>query len=380
MLFKDIIGQDEIKARLIQSVRERRISHAQFFLGREGTGTLPTALAFAQYIMCENKSSEDSCGICSSCIKHSKCIHPDLHFTFPFKYEKELGRLCQDYLPQWRTMLLKNPYFGLSDWFDHIKSENKQINITADECYEIVRKLNLKSYEAEFKIFLIWMPEYLGKEGNSLLKSLEEPPPNTLFLLVGESDEKVLNTILSRTQVLRFHTLTDEELVGALISRNAVSESEAKRIARISDGSYSVALAEINHSSELLEELMLEWFRIVLKPDIRALNKWIDQFVDLGRERQKLYIKQTLQFIRETLIAKNLGETHVRVREQDINLLRWLSANFKADDAEELSFILDDLHYYIERNANPRIQMMYVSLTLHRLLTNNNIFLEQRMA
>jgi DNA polymerase-3 subunit delta' len=380
VLLRDVIGQSEIKKKLIQSVSERRISHAQFFLGREGTGALPTALSFAQYVMCDNKSDDDSCGKCSSCVKHSKFIHPDLHFTFPFKYEKEAGKLCQDYLPQWRSILLKNPYFGLSDWFDHIKSENKQINITADECYEIVRKLNLKTFESEFKIFLIWMPEYLGKEGNSLLKSLEEPPANTLFILVGESEEKVLNTIISRTQLLRFHTLTDEEIIQALTNNKNLTEEEARRVARLSDGSYTQALSEISHTSEAIESLMLEWFRLSLKADIKLLNKWLEQFVELGRERQKLFLKQTLKFIRETLIAKNLGESYTRVRDADVNLLRWLAANLSYDAAEELSFMLDSIYYYIERNANPRIQLRYASLTLHRLINNKNIFLEQRMA
>ncbi len=379
MLIRDVIGQSVIKDRLTQSVKDGRISHAQFFIGREGSGALPAALAYAQFIMCEHKQENDSCGTCPSCVKHAKFIHPDLHFTFPFKYDKDIGKLCQDYLPQWRSMLLKNPYFGLSDWFDHIKSENKQINITADECYEIIRKLNLKTFEAEFKIFLIWMPEYLGKEGNSLLKSLEEPPANTLFLLVGESEEKVLNTIISRTQLLRFHTLTDEEIVKALINNKNLTQEEARRIARLSDGSYTLALSEINHATEDLEILMLEWFRVALRADIKMLNKWMEQFVDLGRERQKLFIKQTLKFVRETLIAKNLGESYIRVREADLNLLRWLTGNLSYEAAEELSFLLDNLYYYIERNANPRIQMMHASLTLHRLMSNKNIFLEQRL-
>ncbi len=379
-MFQDVIGQSAIRDKLIQSVREQRISHAQFFIGREGTGALPMALAFAQYIMCEDKQENDSCGTCSACIKNSKLIHPDLHFTFPFKYEKDTGRLCQDYVSQWRSMLTKNPYFGMSEWYDHIKSENKQVNITADECYEIVRKLNLKTYESEFKIFLIWMPEYLGKEGNSLLKSLEEPPANTLFILVGENDENVINTILSRTQLLRFPTLSDDEIVMALIGKKQIGEEEARQIARISDGSYTRALSELTHSSEALEALILNWFRIALKADLKQLNTWIDDFVELGRERQKLLIRQALKFIREVVAAKNLSETYIRVREADMNLLRWLASNLTFDAVEELSFMLDKIHYYIERNANPRIQMVYATLTLHRLINNKNIFLEQRIS
>lgn len=338
------------------------------------------ALAFAQYIMCENRSSTDSCGKCPSCIKHQKLIHPDFHYTFPFKYEKDTGKLCQDYLPLWRSMVLKQPYFGLSDWFNHIKSENKQINITADECHEILRILNLKTYEAEFKIFLIWLPEYLGKEGNILLKSLEEPPANTLFILVGESDEKVLNTIISRTQVIRFPLLSDEELFKTLTEKDQLSEEEARRLVRIGEGSYSQIQTEINHSTEILESLMLEWFRIALKPDLKLYGKWIEQFVDLGREKQKLFFKQTLKFIRETIIAKELGENYVRIREADVGLLRWLAANVSLRAAEELVFMLDNLHYYIERNANPKIQLLHATLKLHKLINNKNIFLEHRIS
>lgn len=380
MQFKDVIGQQDIKRQLIQSVQEKRISHAQFFLGREGTGALPMALAFAQYIMCENHSSDDSCGVCPTCIKHQKFIHPDFHYTFPFKYDKDSGRLCQDYLAQWRSMLMQNPYFGLSDWFNHIKSENKQINITADECYEIVRLLNLKSYESGYKIFLIWMPEYLGKEGNILLKSLEEPPSNTLFILVGESDEKVLSTILSRTQIVRFPLLNEVELMDTLIQKHQLNEEEARRIVRLSEGSYTQAVTEINHATEMLEALMLEWFRIALKPDLKQYGKWIEQFVDLGRERQKLFFKQALKFVRETIIAKELGEPHARVREADMNLMRWLASSLSYEAAEELTFMLDNLYYYIERNANPKIQLLFGTLTLHKLLNNKNIFLEQRIS
>ncbi|HNL07509.1 MAG TPA: hypothetical protein PKH93_08045, partial [Chitinophagales bacterium] len=200
MQFKQIIGQTNTKRYLMESAQHDHISHAQLFLGNEGCGALSLALAFAQYVNCSNRQTDDSCGRCSNCKKSQKLIHPDIHYCYPTIGSKAKST---DLLTEWREAVLKNPYMNVFQWLQHLKADNKQGNITAEECEDIIRKLSFTTYEAPYKILLLWMPEYLGKEGNRLLKIIEEPPPNTLFLLVAENANLVLNTILSRTQLLR---------------------------------------------------------------------------------------------------------------------------------------------------------------------------------
>ena len=206
MRFQDLIGQQETKQRLLQSVKEDRIAHAQLFLGQEGCGSLPLAIAYGQFINCTNRSELDSCGVCPSCNKYQKLIHPDLHFVFPTATTKEITKdpISDEFLTIWRTQLMENPYFGLLQWYAAIGIENKQGSISKNESLEILRKLNMKSYEAEYKVMIIWFPELMNvTAANKLLKMIEEPPDKTLFLLVAENTEYMLQTILSRTQLIK---------------------------------------------------------------------------------------------------------------------------------------------------------------------------------
>jgi DNA polymerase-3 subunit delta' len=199
MRFKDIIGQEAIKQRLINSVNENRVSHAQLFLGPEGSGSLALAVAYAQYLSCEDKQTDDSCGVCSSCRKYQKLMHPDLHFSYPF-FAKHKDDTALTYIEQWRDAFTANPYLSLDIWRGYLEAENKQANINIAECHQIIKKLSFKPFESAYKILILWLPEYLDKEGNALLKVIEEPQPNTLFLLVAQNQDQILNTILSRTQ------------------------------------------------------------------------------------------------------------------------------------------------------------------------------------
>ena len=204
MQFKQIVGQDAIKQRLITSVKENRVSHAQLFLGPGGSGSLPLAVAYAQYLSCENKLEEDSCGECSSCRKYQKLMHPDLHFSYPF-FAKHKEDTAITFIEQWREAFTTNPYLSLDTWRDYLDAENKQANINIAECHQIIKKLSFKPFESAYKILILWLPEYLDKEGNALLKIIEEPQPNTLFILVAQNQDQILNTILSRTQIGRAH-------------------------------------------------------------------------------------------------------------------------------------------------------------------------------
>jgi len=267
----------------------------------------------------------------------------------------------------------KQPYFSLNEWYEKIKSDNKLGNITADECYEIVRTLNLKAYESEYKIFIIWKPQLFGKEGNILLKSLEEPNGKTVFILVDESEELVLNTIVSRTQIIKIPRLSDSEVMHALIENQNISESEARKLARFAEGSYTVALNEMDHSEDISEKMLQEWIKTTRNLNIITLNEWIDAFVKLGREKQKVFIRYTLDFLRDCMITQSIGEQHSRLREEEVATAKWVAAALDFEVLQQWADMLEQTHFHIERNANPRVQMMSDSLKMYKLLNNKSI-------
>ena len=243
MQFSQIIGQEIIKQQLITSVREGRIPHAQLFLGQEGVGKLALAIAYAQYVSCLNKGEHDSCGTCSSCIKYEKLIHPDLHMVFPFAKDGKTKEICDDLLPEWREFVTKNVYFSLEQWMDNIGAGNKQATIYANESNEILRKLQLTTYESAYKIMIIWLPEKMNITcANKLLKILEEPPTKTLFILVSEQVEKIISTIISRTQMIKIPLIETHTMSSYLQAKHSISKENSINIARIANGNYIKAL------------------------------------------------------------------------------------------------------------------------------------------
>src|ERR1700744_2084820 len=225
MQFNQIVGQEAVKQRLINTVAENRVSHAQLFLGPEGSGSLALAVAYAQYLSCENKRPDDSCGECSSCRKYQKLVHPDLHFSYPF-FAKHKEDTATTFIEQWREAFLNSPYLTLDAWRGYLDAENKQANINIAECHQIIKKLSFKPFESAYKILILWLPEFLDKEGNALLKIIEEPQPNTLFLLVAQNQDQILNTILSRTQLVKIPALGYDEIREHLMLHHHQSEHE----------------------------------------------------------------------------------------------------------------------------------------------------------
>ncbi|MBV8390171.1 MAG: hypothetical protein JO080_10265, partial [Mucilaginibacter sp.] len=230
MQFKHIAGQQVVKQRLINTVKDNRVSHAQLFLGPEGSGSLALAVAYAQYLSCEDRQPDDSCGVCASCRKYQKLMHPDLHFSYPF-FAKDKNDTALTFIEQWREAFLANPYLSLDVWRSYLDAENKQANINIAECHQIIKKLSLKPFESQYKILILWLPEYLDKEGNSLLKIIEEPQPNTLFLLVAQNQDQILNTILSRTQLVKIPAPGYDEIKEFLMSRHHQTEEAAAEVA-----------------------------------------------------------------------------------------------------------------------------------------------------
>jgi len=318
MQFRDIIGQDELKQRLRESVLRQHIAHAQLFCGAEGVGALPLALAYARFIHCTNRTDQDACGVCASCVKYDKLIHPDLHFVFPI-YKSKTKDVCDEYLTDWRSMLREEPYFSLNQWMSIIGSENAQGMIYAKESSEILRKLSLKTYEAEYKIMIIWLPEKMGEEcANKLLKLLEEPPPKTLFILVAEQTERILQTILSRSQRVNVRPIAQEVMVQVLQAKYNLDLQHAQAVAHISGGSYlkAVETIRLNEDNQLFFDYFVRYMRMAysvanmksaenpaLKFDaLRDLKLISDEISTLGREKQKQFLEYCQHFLRENFI------------------------------------------------------------------------------
>lgn len=369
MLFSEVIGQEAVKQRLLNTVKENRVSHAQLFLGPEGSGTLPLAIAYAQYVSCTNKQENDSCGTCHSCIKYNKLVHPDLHFVYPIALSKD-ARVSTDVIAKWRSAFLDNPYMSLSDWFDYLDAENKQAVIGTDESTEILRKLSLTTYEAEYKIMVIWMADKMNQAAaNKLLKILEEPPDKTLFLLIVESEDQLLRTILSRTQLVKVYKLSDEELKHALVERKGVSESDASRLVHLADGNYNAAIKLLSENENAAFNLSMfqQWMRACLKLDYPKMAAWGDEMAGIGREKQKNFLKYALHVIRESLML-SYGTQLVKLEGEELDFVRKFSPFIHGSNCLQMIEELNKAHTHIERNANPKILFLDLSFRIYELL------------
>lgn len=370
MLFRKIIGQQPVKERLIRSVKEERISHAQLFLGPQGSGSLALAVAYAQYISCSNKQENDSCGECPSCIKYNKLIHPDLHFVYPVALSKNV-RVSTDVAAIWRETFLDNPYITLFNWFEMMEAENKQAVIGVEESAEILRKLSLTTYEADYKIMIIWQAEKMNPQAaNKLLKIIEEPPEKTLFLLVCENEELLLRTIVSRTQLIKINKINDSDLIKALVERHGLSYEAAEATAHLTDGDYAGALLLINENESAGQNLLYfqKLMRASLKFDPKAILGWIDEISEAGRERQKNFLNYALHIMRESLVLNYADSSIMKLGEEEQAFVKKFSPFIHANNIERFIEELNKSHYHMERNANPKILFMDLAFKFNELL------------
>ena len=368
MQFKDIIGQEAIKQQLIQTVAENRVSHAQLFISAAGSGALPLAIAYAQYINCIEKKETDSCGTCSSCRKYSRYIHPDLHFSYPFFASKDV-KVAVDVLDEWRKLLLKDPYFDLDIWRSRQKAENKQANINIAECHDIIKKLSYKAFEAQTKVVILWLPEYLDKEGNSLLKIIEEPPPNTLFLLVAQNQEQILSTLLSRTQIVKIPKLSDETVIRYLVAALGQTEQQAEAFSYLADGNLIEAKLLVENAQNDHADLFAEWLRMGFKDDGLAFTSFVDKAAGWGRENQKNFLKYGISFMRECCLFLNNAPELVKLPAKSFETAKKLADKvLDMDMAAAIITELEAAHYHIERNGNPKILFLDVSLQLVKII------------
>lgn len=306
MFFRDVIGQSDIKQRLIRSVKENHIAHAQLFTGPSGCGKFQMALAYARYIQCTRRGATDACGTCPSCLQYNKLMHPDLHFAFPI-VKKGNVKICDDLLPEWRKFIAskKGYYFNLDQWMNFLDTGNSQMKIFTEEGNEIIKKLSLKPYESDYKVLLIWEPELMHEfASNKLLKLIEEPYEKTIILLVSDTPEWILPTILSRTQTIQLRTIQQTDLIPALKERSGLTDQEAQVVAHLSGGDYIKAIENINQSKENQEyfDLFVSLMRLAYGRKIKELRDWTDRVATLGREKQKRLLSYCQRMIRENFI------------------------------------------------------------------------------
>ncbi len=416
MQFSQVIAQKDLKTQLTQMIQQNRLSHALLFLGKEGTGALSMARAFAQYLVCEKvsgkseirnqKSAEpslfgepgpvansqretnnekqetrnDSCGECPACKKASQLVHPDIHFSYPVIPRKSGDKpISTDYIKEWREFVAAQPYGNSYDWLQFIDAENKQGNITASECEDILRKMSLKSFEAGYKILIMWMPELLGKEGNKLLKMIEEPPPGTLFILVAENESLILPTILSRTQLIKVPMLSNLQVEAALETREGIALKKSQQIAAISNGNYHEALQQLQHAEDDWEVLLRDWLNSIIKTGPAAQVKWIEEISKQGREKQKQFLKYFTHLLEHAIRIRVMGD-NINTDAENQSTTDFALRFNKLCDISQLEGIINELDqaaYFIERNANAKILFHALTIKLYHIISNKSVILMQ---
>lgn len=396
MQFSQIAGQSYIKEKLVHLVSKNRLSHALLFLGRDGSGALQLALALAQYVVCQkNKPNNklandslfadptpvqseflnDSCGVCPSCLKAAALVHPDIHFSFPTITIQGIDKpKSSDFIVQWRDFIEQTPYGNSFDWLQSIGAENKQGNITAHECEDILRKLNLKSFESGYKILIQWMPEYLGNIGNKLLKMIEEPPASTLFILVAEDESKIIPTILSRTQLVKINRIEQDEIEKWLTANHGVPKEKSVTIASIADGNMREALHLLNHADEDWFDLLREWLNAILKNGPASQIKWIDDISKLGREKQKQFLAYFIHLLSTAIHENILGKSTGAV-EKEKDFAQKFNKLAAPEQLEAIVNELDKASYYIERNANAKLLFMALTLKIYHIIKDKSVIL-----
>lgn len=374
MRFSEILGQEHIKNHLQQSANNGRIPHAQLFVGKEGSGTLPMAIAYAQYLLCNNHPNAETCNL-----QCDKLAHPDLHFAFPVATNSSVKKnpISNLFLNEWRTFVAQQPYGNLFNWLQSIGIENKQGNIGVDEAESIVKTLKLKAFEGGFKVMIIWMAEKMNiAAANKLLKLIEEPPEKTIFILVTENEEQIIGTIRSRCQTLHFPVLSESNIVEGLITLENINENEAKKIANQANGNFNRALhLSRNDSSNLeFEKWFITWIRAAFKAKgnasvINELVTWSETIAKSGRETQKKFLDYCLQFFRQALLtnynASNLVFWETKSPGFDLNKF---APFVHGNNIESINKELNDAIYHIERNGNAKIILLDLSIKLTRLL------------
>jgi len=372
MMFSSIPGLAEVKSKLTGSVQANHIAHALLFAGKAGALNLPLALAFAQYLHCQQKSGDDACGVCPACSKSLKHVHPDTHFVFPLgnvKGDKDEERFRADLLKTWRSFLLEQPFGNLGNWIAFYGGEDKQALIAREESREIVRSLALKPFESTNKVMIIWLPELMHPSAaNGILKILEEPPAHTFFLLVTQSAEQLLPTILSRTQMVQVPLLADDEVDAFLQTREDLDEAKRREIVQLAEGDLNFAIQLTGSEEDHHQSRFIDWMRTCFKKDYSRLLTLADEFHELDKLAQRHLLHYGLSMIRETLLALSGADAMRRVKGEEEKFVLNFSKYLSVPKIETAHRVINEAAYHLDRNGSAKMIFMDLSLQLARTL------------
>jgi len=368
MKFEDIPGVHEVKRMLSEAVKTNHSAHAQLFVGGEGAVNLPLALAYAAYLHCENRTNGDSCGVCAACSKNSKYIHPDTHFVFPvsnIKAEKDEERFRADITKSWRSFLLEQPYGNLDDWCNFYGGEDKLAIISKDASREIIKTLSLKPFESKNKVMIIWQPESMHPSAaNGILKILEEPSPNTYFILVTNAADKLMPTIISRTQIVTVPLLTDDELETFLKEKKGVEAAAVAKIVQLADGNINLALKLIGQEPDNNTGFFTEWMRACFAGKFGTLVTMAEEYHALDKVSQKNMISYSINMMRETLLYSAGAESINRTRGEELEFVQRFSKVLDVEKIEKSFQLLNDAGYHLERNGSAKMIFLDLSLQI----------------
>ena len=372
MQFKDVIVNPEVLKHLLAEVKLDRVSHAQMLLGPEGAGKIPLALAFAQYLLCDNPVKKDSCGECPNCQKSTSFTHPDIHFVYPVVVSKTNKVATSDDLrTEWNDILLKQKYFNLDSWLDKTEGTGKNPIIGVDESRSILKKLSLKSYSDKYKIMIIWLPEKMNATAaNKMLKLLEEPPEKTIFLLVCDSIEAILPTIISRTQTIHVPAMKQEDISKYIYKTYGVEKSIAESVAGLSQGNIVEAINEVQggKAQQAYFDLFVKLMRSAYAANPNDLMNVSDEIAALDKEKQKNFVKYGLHIFRESIIMNYMKDQLLNLKNEEREFLSKFARFINNQNITELMDEFNDAHYHLERNANSKILFTDLVIKLTKLV------------
>ncbi|MFM7430520.1 MAG: ATP-binding protein [Flammeovirgaceae bacterium] len=372
MNFTSIPGLSEIKSTLIGAAQSNHIAHAQLFTGKQGSLNLPLALAYAAYLHCQNKSSEGACCVCPACSKSLKYVHPDTSFVFPLgniKNDKDEERFKSEILKSWRSFLIEQPFGDLTDWINYYGGEDKQALISREESREIIKTLTLKPFESPYKVMLIWQPELMHPSAaNGILKILEEPPTNTFFILVTNAVERLLPTIISRTQLVQVPMLSDQELEEFLISKGDTDEAKRKEIVRLAEGNINAALKWMDTEEDHFQDRFVGWMRTCHKRDYAGLVGMAEEFHELDKLGQRNFIHYSSGLLRETLLHSVGVKSISRATAAETDFLKNFGKVMNVEKVARASGLLTQAAYHLERNGSPKMIFLDTSLQLAQII------------
>jgi len=369
MQFSAVVGQSELKQHLIDVVKQDKVSHALLFLGKSGYGSLPLALGFVQFLFCENKKMNDSCGECASCRKVENLQHPDLHFSFPTV--QSISKTSDGVLKEWRAQIHTNPYFDLNTWIKRIGVRERKPIIGVQESEGIIKKLSLRSYEGGYKVMVIWMAEEMNPScANKLLKIIEEPPEKTLFILLAESQQYMLQTILSRTQIVKVPRISREEMSAHLRKNKGMASSSSDSVASRVDGDLIEALEFLGDQEDQDEnrKQFIQLMRVCYKKNVIDMMQWSEDIAAASREQQKVFLKYALHMFRQSMLHNYTENTLTRVSEEEQKFLEKFAQFISGNNVFSFMKTFNDAHYHIERNANPKILFMNLCFKVMRYI------------